>query len=166
MPEKLPACIILTSLQRFEEYARGKYTVFHFPPNCHPRVKNLSPGSVCLILARPYQGAPKSEWTFVGEFTVKKVRLVRGEEFEEYASKTVEMEVPSPESGEFSWVIEFENLKRYERAVKLSECNDIRTSNSRRPLSEWTIQGLCRIKPEDASSVVEAIRRKAAKVIE
>lgn len=161
MPEKLPACIILTSSQRFEEYAKGECTVFHFPPNRNPNVKKLSPGSICLILTMPHPRTPRSEWAFVGEFTVKEVRSVEGEEFKKYASKAVEMEVPFPELGEFSWIIEFENLRRYERAVKLSECNDIRTSNSRKPLSEWLIRGFFLINPEDAPSVVEAIRKKA-----
>jgi hypothetical protein len=50
---------------------------------------------------------------------------------------------------------------KYDRSVKLSECDGIRTSSSRRPLSEWKITGFTLIKPEDASGIVEAIRKKA-----
>jgi len=160
MPEK-PAGIILTSFKWFEECLRRKCTVFHFPPNRNPNVKKLSPGSVCLILTMPYPRAPRSEWTFVGEFTVKDVRLVKGQEFGEYASRAVEIEVPFSKLGESSWIIEFENLVKYDRSVKLSECDGIRTSSSRRPLSEWKITGFTLIKPEDASGIVEAIRKKA-----
>ncbi|NHW22706.1 MAG: hypothetical protein HA489_00385 [Archaeoglobales archaeon] len=67
MLEKPPACIILTSFKWFEECLRRKCTVFHFPPNRNPNVKKLSPGSVCLILAR-LPKTPRSEWSFVGEF--------------------------------------------------------------------------------------------------
>ena len=75
---------------------------------------------------------------FVGEFTVKDVKLVRGEEFRErYASRAVEATIPFPRLGEASWVIEFEKLVKYERPVKLSECSDVRTSTSERPVSEW-----------------------------
>jgi hypothetical protein len=163
MPENLPAGIVLTSLQWFEECSRRGCAVFDFPPGRDPRsVKKLRPGSVCLILARPRPGAPRSEWAFVGEFTVKDVKLVRGEEFRErYASRAVEAEIPFPEPGESSWIIEFENLVKYDRPVKLSECDDVRTSTSRKPMSEWVILGFTYIKPEDASRVVEAIRRKA-----
>jgi hypothetical protein len=160
MPEK-PAGIILTSFKWFEECLRRKCTVFHFSPNRNPNVKKLSPGSICLILSMPYPRAPRSEWTFVGEFTVKDVRLVKGQEFGEYASRAVEIEVPFPKLGESSWIIEFENLVKYDRSVKLSECDGIRTSSSRRPLSEWKITGFTLIKPEDASGIVEAIRKKA-----
>jgi hypothetical protein len=160
MPEK-PAGIILTSFKWFEECLRRKCTVFHFPPNRNPNVKKLSPGSICLILSMPYPRAPRSEWTFVGEFTVKDFRLVKGQEFGEYASRAVEIEVPFPKLGESSWIIEFENLVKYDRSVKLSECDGIRTSSSRRPLSEWKITGFTLIKPEDASGIVEAIRKKA-----
>jgi len=160
MPEK-PAGIILTSFKWFEECLRRKCTVFHFPPNRNPNVKKLSPGSICLILSMPYPRAPRSEWTFVVEFTVKDVRLVKGQEFGEYASRAVEIEVPFPKLGESSWIIEFENLVKYDRSVKLSECDGIRTSSSRRPLSEWKITGFTLIKPEDASGIVEAIRKKA-----
>jgi hypothetical protein len=163
MPENLPAGIVLTSLQWFEECLRRGCTVFDFPPSRDPRnVKKLRPGSICLILARPRPGAPRSEWAFVGEFTVKDVKLVRGEEFRErYASRAVETEIPFPEPRESSWIIEFENLVKYERPVRLSECDDVRTSTSRRPMSEWVILGFTYIKPEDASRVVETIRRKA-----
>jgi hypothetical protein len=160
MPEK-PAGIILTSFKWFEECLRRKCTVFHFPPNRNPNVKKLSLGSICLILSMPYPRAPRSEWTFVGEFTVKDVRLVKGQEFGEYASRAVEIEVPFSKLGESSWIIEFENLVKYDRSVKLSECDGIRTSSSRRPLSEWKITGFTLIKPEDASGIVEAIRKKA-----
>ena len=113
-------------------------------------------------MARPRPGAPRSEWAFVGEFTVKDVKLVRGEEFRErYASRAVEAEIPFPEPGESSWIIEFENLVKYQRPVKLSECDDVRTSTSRKPMSEWVILGFTYIKPEDAFRVVEAIRGKA-----
>uniref|UniRef100_A0A7J2TAJ7 Uncharacterized protein n=1 Tax=Ignisphaera aggregans TaxID=334771 RepID=A0A7J2TAJ7_9CREN len=60
-----------------------------------------------------------------------------------------------------SWIIEFEKLYKYEKPVKLEECSDIRTSTSRKPLSEWSITGFIPIKPSDVHRVIEAIRSKA-----
>lgn len=136
-------------------------TVFHFPPGREPKVGKLVSGSVCLILAKPAPGAPRSEWIFVGEFTVKSVRLVKGEEFHTYAGRAAKSEVPFPQPGEASWVIEFENLMRYEKPVKLSECCDVKTSASREPLCKWAIVGFTLVRAEDAPSFVEAIRGKA-----
>jgi len=161
MPENLPAGIVLTTLRWFEECLKRGCKVFHFPPNRRPNVGGLRRGSICLVLAKPHSEAPRREWAFVGEFTVKEVKLVRGEEFREYASKAVEMEVPFPRPGEASWVVEFEDVVKYDRPIKLAECGDVRTSTSKKPMSEWVILGFTYVKPEDAPRVVEAIRRKA-----
>jgi hypothetical protein len=50
--------------------------------------------------------------------------------------------VPFPKPGEASWIIEFERIRKYDRQVRLSECGDVRTSTSGKPLSEWAITGL------------------------
>jgi len=163
MSAGLPAGIVLTTQEWFEECFKRRCTVFHFPPNRSPRgVNKLSNGSICLILARPRLGAPREEWVFLGELTVKNVRLVGGEEFHAYASKAVIVEeVPPPKPGESSWIIEFESLTRYRRPVKLAEC-DVRTSTSKRPLKDWVILGFTFIRPEDASKVVGYIRSLAS----
>jgi hypothetical protein len=163
MSASLPAGIVLTTQEWFEECFKGRYTVFHFPPNRSPRgVSRLSNGSICLILARPRPGAPREEWVFLGEFTVKNVRLVGGEEFHAYASKAVIVEeAPPPKPGESSWIIEFESLTRYRRPVKLAEC-DVRTSTSKKPLKDWVILGFTFIRREDASKVVGYIRSLAS----
>ena len=156
-----PAGIILTSLQWFENCLEKGCTVFHFPPERRPKVERLAGGSVCLILAKPAPGAPRGDWVFVGEFTVRSVRLVRGEEFHAYAGRVAESEVPFPRPGEASWLIEFENLAKYERPVKLAECCDVRTSTSREPLCRWKITGFTLVRAEDAPAFLEAVRSKA-----
>ena len=77
----------------------------------------------------------------MGEFTVKSIRLVKGEEFHTYAGRATESEVPLSQPVEASWVIEFENLARYEKPVKLSECCDVKTSVSREPPCKRAIVG-------------------------
>jgi hypothetical protein len=162
MSASLPAGIVLTTQQWFEECFKRRCTVFQFPPNRSPRgVNKLSSGSTCLILARPRPGAPREEWVFLGEFTVKNVKLVRGEEFHVYASRAVTVEeAPPPKPGESSWIIEFESLTRYEKPVKLAEC-DVRTSTSRKPLKDWAILGFTFIRSEDAGKVVGYVRNLA-----
>jgi hypothetical protein len=156
-----PACIVLTTSQWIEKCLEKGCTIFDFPPDREPRgIRKLVSGSVCLILVRPAPKTPRSEWTFIGEFTVKSVKHVRGEEFSAYASRAVEVGTPFPKPGEASWIIEFKNLIKYDKPVKLAECTDIKTSTSKEPLSEWVITGFTYIKPEDAPSVVEAIRKK------
>jgi hypothetical protein len=116
---------------------------------------------MCLVLARA-RGASRGDWLFVGEFAVRSVKRVRGEEFATYASKAVEVpEVPFPKPGEVSWVIEFENLVRYERPVRLGDCGDVRTSTSAKPLSERVLKGFTLIRPTDVDRVLEAIRTRA-----
>jgi hypothetical protein len=98
---------------------------------------------------------------FLGELTVKNVRLVRGEEFHVCASRAVIVEeVPPPKPGESSWIIEFESITRYKRPVKLAEC-DVRTSSSEKPLKDWVITGFKLIRPEDAGKVVGYVRKLA-----
>jgi predicted transcriptional regulator len=159
MSASLPACIVLTTQQWFEECLRRGCTVLHFPPNRNPRgINKLNNGSICLILAKSRSGAPRM---FLGELTVKNVKRVRGEEFHVYASRAVIVEeVPSPKLGESSWIIEFESLTRYRRPVKLAEC-DVRTSTSRKPLKDWAILGFTFIKSEDAGKVVGYVRNLA-----
>jgi len=158
----LPAGIILTSMEWFERCLIKQCTVFHFPSGRKPKVKSLAPGSTCLILVRPSRGTPREEWIFVGELVVKSVKLVSGKEFQDkYASRAVEIDILFPKPREKAWIIEFEQLVKYERPVKLKECTDIKTSTSKKPLSDWKIVGFTFIRPVDAHRVVEAIRRKA-----
>jgi hypothetical protein len=160
MSAGLPAGIVLTTQRWFEECFKRRCTVFHFPPNRNPRgVSRLSNGSICLVLAKPRPGAPREEWVFLGEFTVKNVKLVGGEEFHVYASRSVTVEeAPPPKPGESSWIIEFEGLTRYKRPVRLVEC-DVRTSTSRKPLKDWAILGFTFVRSEDASRVVRYVRK-------
>jgi hypothetical protein len=167
MSASLPAGIVLTTQQWFEECLKRGCTVFQFPPNRNPRgVNRLGSGSTCLILAKPRPGAPREEWVFLGEFTVKNVRLVGGKEFHVYASKAVIVEeAPPPKPGESSWIIEFESLTRYRRPVKLAEC-DVRTSTSKKPLKDWAILGFTFIRLEDAGKVVGYVRKLAGVEVE
>ncbi len=163
MCASLYSCILLTTSRWFEECLRKGCKVYHFPHGRNPRVRVLSAGSICLLLVKPKPKAPRHEWFFAGEFKVEEVSLVTGSEFrDKYAKLAVEtQEVPFPKVDESSWIIVFDKLVQYEKPVKLSECSDVRTSKSKKPLSKWVITGITLIRPEDAERFVEAIRAKA-----
>lgn len=151
-------CIVVTVREWFEKCLERNCTVFNFPPNRQPKVQVLSPGSICLVLVK--EGSSRKEWLFVGEFTVKSVKLVKGEEFSAYAPKAVETpKAPFPKPGESSWIIEFENLIKYERPVKLGECTDIIVKN--KPLSKQAITGFTLLIPDKAPQIINGIRSKA-----
>ena len=137
MSENPPACIVLTTPQWFEKCLEKGCTIFDFPPGREPAgIRKLVSGSICLVLVKPPIKTPRSEWSFVGEFTVKNVKRVKGKELLAYANKLIVTEIPLPKPDETSWIIEFENIIKYNRPVKLKECSDIRTSTSNKPLSK------------------------------
>jgi len=151
-------CIVVTVREWFEKCLERNCTVFHFPPNRQPKVHVLSHGSICLVLVK--EGSSRKDWLFVGEFTVKSVKLVNGEEFSAYAPKAVETpKAPFPKPGESSWIIEFENLVKYERPVKLGESTDIIVKN--KPLSEQAIKGFKLLTPDKAPRIINGVRSKA-----
>jgi predicted transcriptional regulator len=145
-------------MEWFEKCLERSCTVFNFPPNRQPNVRVLSPGSVCLVLVK--EGSSRKDWLFVGEFTVKSVKLVKGEEFSAYAPRAVELPtVQFPKPGENSWIIEFDNIVKYERPVKLGDFTDIMVKS--KPLSEQRISGFTPLKPDVAPQIINAIRNKA-----
>ncbi len=165
MSQNLYSCILLTLYRWFNECLERNCKVYHFPPGSNPRgIRSLSAGSVCLILAKPRPGAPRHEWFFVGEITVRDVALVRGNEFRaKYANFAVEIpEAPFPRDNEITWIIIFDKLIPYQRFVRLSECSDARASSSGKPLSEWLITGFTLISPEHSRTLIEAIKAKAS----
>jgi hypothetical protein len=158
-----PAAIILTSQEWFNKCLVSNCTALYFPPNKNPlTIKKLIPGSICLILIKPGPKTPRREWLFVGEFTAKNIRLVKGKDFSAYISRVVKTdEIPFPKPNETCWIIEFERIIKYEKPVKLGSCTSIKTSTSKKPLSEWVITGFTFIRLADAPKVVEAIRNMA-----
>ena len=154
-------CIILVTREWFDRCLERGCTVYCLPPGHMPRVGKLTPGSLCLVLAKSGR-TPRTEWAFVGEFTVRGLKYVKGEEFHAYAPRAVEVPgAPFPRPGEVSWVIEFDSLVRYPRPVRLGDCTDVRTSTSLVPMSRWRILGFTLIRPSDVARVVEAVRAKA-----
>ena len=154
-------CIVVTVREWFEKCLERNCTVFNFPPTIKDssikRVMKLSPGSICLVLIK---NTRREDWEFVGEFIVKNIAVVKGEEFSKYASRAVETSnAPFPKSGERTVIIEFENLIKYEKPVKLGECTDITVKN--KPLSEQAITGFTLLTPDKAPLIINGIRSKA-----
>ena len=80
-------CIILTNREWFDKCLERNCSIFHFPPGRKPKVHVLPLADVCLVLIR--QSAFRKDWLFIGEFTVKTVKPVKGEEFSAYMSKSL-----------------------------------------------------------------------------
>jgi hypothetical protein len=132
--------------------------VYHFPPNKNQIFGFLLPGSVCIVLVK--EGSSQKDWLFVGELTVRSVKLVKGEEFPAYAPRAVELlNALFSKPGESSWIIVFERLIKYEKPVKLGDCEYIMIRN--KPLSEQVITGFTILKPDMAIRVINAVRTKA-----
>jgi predicted RNA-binding protein/predicted transcriptional regulator len=151
-------CIVLTVREWFEKCLEKNCTIFSFPPTIKDssikRVMKLSPGSICLVLVK---NARREDREFVGEFTVKNVAVVKGEEFSKYAPRAVETpKAPFPKPGERTVIIEFEKLVKYGRPVKLRECEKIMVRT--KPLSDEVITGFTLLKPDTAPYVIKAVR--------
>ena len=151
-------CIVLTVREWFEKCLEKNCTIFSFPPTIKDssikRVMKLSPGSICLVLVK---NARREDWEFGGEFTVKNVAVVKGEEFSKYAPRAVETpKAPFPKPGERTVIIEFEKLVKYGRPVKLRECGKIMVGI--KPLSAQVITGFTLLKPDTAPYVIKAVR--------
>ncbi len=118
---------------------------------------------MCLVLTK--RGSDRREWLFVGEFVVREVKRVGGEEFSRrYAARAVEVSAPPfPKAGEWAWVIEFEGLRKYERVVKLGELCDVKTSTSEKPLCDWMIVGFVLLRSKDFEIVVSAVRARVSR---
>jgi len=165
MSQNLYSCILLTQYEWFNECLEKNCKIYHLPPGSNPQgINKLSAGSVCLILAKPRPGAPRHEWFFAGEIIVKEVALVKGKEFRaKYANLAVEIpKAPFPKDIERTWIIIFDKLIPYQRLVTLSECSDIKASDSGKPLSKWIITGFSLISPKHSRTLIETIRKKAS----
>ena len=148
------AAIVLAHEDWIEAASTGNIKIYDFPKERRPwQVTKLKKGSICIVMKYP-----KPHY-FVGEFTVEDVRLLG---HEEYIRNETLMHKPQRLSpGEKAYAIFFKNFRKYPMPVLKEVCTDIRTSTSKKPLSEWLITGITLIKPEDAPAFIDKIRKKA-----
>ncbi len=102
----------------FEEALRREITVFNFPPKRKPaqdQIRKLKKGSICLLFLY-------DDRQLVGEFKVTYVKKVNFEEFQVLKEKAFEVgEARFPKQNEWCWVIEFFDLRAFERPLSEDE---------------------------------------------
>lgn len=146
------AAIVLAREDWIKAASEGKVSIYHFPKGRKPNVHKLEKGSICVVMKYP------SPHEFVGEFEVEEVKLLNHEEYRKFSHLMHNPEILKP--GEKAYVIFFDKFKKYPKPVPKNECTDIRTS-TKKPLSDWSIIGFVLIKPQDATTFIQAIRSKA-----
>jgi len=90
-----------------------------------------------------------------GEFTAVEIKKV---DFNEYNELAKEGYIHNPQNlkpKEKRWIILFNNFREYPNKVLKKDLKDIKTSTSKKPISEWPILGLSYIDQQ----ALEAIRK-------
>lgn len=143
VPDQRRFGIIVTNKLWFDEAIKGWVKVLQFPPERKPRVNKLSEGDTCVIYLLDSRA-------FVGEFKVKRVKLVDWEEFKVYLKQAYEVpQAPFPRAGQKSWIILFDKIKCYPVEVKKEEIPEI---------AKWPLRGFI---PSKRLEVLEKIRKLA-----
>ena len=146
--------IVLASKEWCEAAASGRIRVYDFRKPRKFGARALGPGSVCVVLTKARQGQPP---VLYGEFRVVEVKLVDAYEYNRLVSQGLIYSPQVLKPGEKRWIIVFDEFKEYREKVPKNRLTDVRTSTSKKPISEWVIIGLSYI--DDRA--LEGIRRKA-----
>jgi hypothetical protein len=145
--------IVLTSCEWVDAASTGTIKVLDFPKSRKRRIKSLGPGSVILIACRK-----RDEGVVIaGEVIAENVKKMYYNEYRKYVRRGEVFNPQQLSPGEYVWAIIFKHFIKYPRQVYQKELDDIKTSTSSKPLSEWPIIGLTYIRGEDAY-VIDAIR--------
>jgi len=102
----------------FEEAKMRDISVFNFPPKRKPaqdRIRKLGKGSTCLLFSY-------DDRQLIGEFKVINVKRVNYDEFQTLKKKAFEVgEARFPKQNEWCWIIEFNDLREFERPLSEDE---------------------------------------------
>ncbi len=143
---------VLTSCDWVDAASSSKIKVLDFPKARKRRIKSLGEGSVVLVACR--EGG---ETVIKGEALVREARKIYSRVYRKLARAGQIFSPQELKPGEYVWALLLDYFIKYPRGVKQSELRDIRTSTSRKPISEWPIIGLTYIKEAD-SWVIDAVR--------
>jgi len=143
--------ILLSTWEWCLEASKGKVKIYDFIKPKKKGIRALQPGSICVILTLAEKDKPP---TFFGEFKVVEVKEVSAEEYNRLAHLMYKPQSLGP--GEKRWIIRFEDFIEYPKKIPKKEFTDVKSSTSKKPLSEWVIVGRFYIDDK----VLEGIRRK------
>jgi len=145
--------ILLINKEWCEVASSGRVKVYDFIRPRKRGIHALSRGSVCVVMTKARAGQPQ---VFYGEFTVTDVRGVDADEYNRLATNGLIHNPQTLKPGEKRWVIFFDEFREYSVRLRKDELTDVKTSTSKKPISEWVITGLSYIDDH----ALEAIRRK------
>jgi len=146
--------IVLASREWCEAASSGRVKVYDFIKPRKRRIHALSRGSVCVVVTKARAGHPQIVY---GEFTVTDTREVDASEYNRLAMNGLIHNPQTLRPGEKRWVIFFDEFREYIVKPRKDELTDVKTSTSKKPISEWVLTGLSYIDDQ----ALEAIRRKA-----
>ena len=146
--------ILLADKEWCEAASPGRARVYHFIGPRRREIHALGKGSVCVVVTKAKPGQPQIVY---GEFTVTDVVEVGASEYNRLAMEGLIYEPETLGPGERRWVIFFDEFREYGVKPRKDELTDVKTSTSKKPISEWAIIGLTYIDDQ----ALEGIRRKA-----
>jgi hypothetical protein len=130
----------------------GKIKVYDFIKERKRGIYTLKPGSVCVVVEKAKRGKPPR---IFGEFTAVEIKEIDANEYNELAKKGYIHNPQILKPKEKRWIILFNNFKEYPNKVLKDDLKDVKTSTSKKPISEWPILGLSYIDQQ----ALDAIRR-------
>jgi hypothetical protein len=146
--------ILLADKEWCEAASSGRVKVYHFIKPRKLRIRTLSKDSTCVVMTKARAGQPQVVY---GEFTVTDVREVDASEYDSLARNGLIHNPQRLRPNEKRWIISFDEFREYSVKLRKDELTDVKTSTSKKPISEWVITGLSYIDDQ----ALEAIRRRA-----
>jgi len=146
--------ILLADREWCEAASSGRAKVYDFIKPRRRGIHALGKGSVCVVLTKARARQPQ---VFYGEFTVTEVKEVDASEYSRLATEGLIYNPQTLRPGEKRWVIFFDKFREYSVKPRKDDLTDVKTSTSKKPISEWAITGLTYIDEQ----ALEGIRRKA-----
>jgi len=122
--------ILLADKEWCEAASSGRVRVYHFIGPKKHGIHALGRGSVCVVVTK---GQPQIVY---GEFTVTDVIEVDVSEYNRLAMKGLIYNPETLKPGEKRWVIFFDEFREYSVKPRKDELTDIKTSKSKKPISE------------------------------
>ena len=153
MVEMPDNAIVLTSCEWIDAASQGDIKVLDFPKTRKRRIKSLGKGSVALVACRKEGLGP----VIAGEVIAEDVRKVYSREYRRLARAKKIYKPQKLKPGEHVWAIIFNTFIKYPREVLQTELNNVKTSTSEKPLSDWPLIGLTYLKSRDVY-VIDYIR--------
>jgi hypothetical protein len=131
--------LLLADEEWCEAASSGRIKVYDFIKPRKHRIHTLEPGSVCVVMTKVKPDKPSRIY---GEFTACEIKEVDSDEYNKLVSKGYIHNPQILKTGEKRWIISFNTFTEYPKKVLKKELKDVRTSTSKKPLSEWVITGL------------------------